>query len=257
MEFVLLGRDLMTKINYNHSKNLHLLDAPSKIFPMILQKYDPKSILDVGCGLGTWLKVISDCGIDDFLGIDGIEVADDSFLVSKSRFQKQNLISHWDLDRKFDLLLCLEVAEHLPSESADSFIQTLTNHSDIIVFSAAVPHQPGQGHINCQWINYWQDLFNKYGYACFDEIRPIIWSKSFPEWWYKQNIFIAKKDVDSGSESRISSMIHPDLYTDLYKSYIKTEESLNMIMSGKGNFSRHTKLFLKSFKNLLTLKINK
>jgi len=255
----------MQNINYNHSQNLHLLDAPSQMFPIINDTYKPRSLLDVGCGLGTWLKIASDCGIDDFLGIDGIEVEDDSFLVSKNRFQKQNLISHWDLGRKFDLLICLEVAEHLPSESADSFIQALTNHSDVIVFSAAVPNQPGQGHINCQWINYWQNLFNKYDYACFDEIRPIIWNKSFPEWWYKQNIFIARKDeVKAGKESRISSMIHPDFYIDLYKSYIKieecyirAEESLNMIMSGKGNFSCHIKVFLKSVKNLLTLKMNK
>lgn len=248
----------MTKIHYNHSQNIHLLDAPSNIFPIIIQKYDPQSVLDVGCGLGTWLKVISDCGIDDFLGVDGIEIAEDSFLVSKNRFQKQNLISHWDLGRDFDLILCLEVAEHLPRDSASNFIRCLTNHSDIIVFSAAVPNQPGQGHINCQWINYWQDLFNKYGYACFDEIRPTIWSKSFPEWWYKQNIFIAKKDeVNAGREPRISSMIHPDFYTNLYNSHTQIEESLNMIMSGKGNFSCHTKVFLKSVKNLLTFKINK
>ncbi|MCA6585344.1 MAG: methyltransferase domain-containing protein [Pseudanabaena sp.] len=255
MAFALSLKKVMhSNINYNHSQNLHILDAPSIIFPIINSLYNPKSILDVGCGLGTWLKVISDSGIEDFVGIDGIEVRDEDFFVSKENFQKYDLKNSWDIGRKFDLLFCLEVAEHLPSNSSTNFIQNLIKHSDTIIFSAACPYQPGQGHINCQWIDYWQDLFNKYGYACFDEIRPLIWNKNFPEWWYKQNIFIAKKDeVNVGKEPRIISMVHPDLY----ESYVRLSESFDVITSGNASFSTYLQMLIKSVKKLIFRRINK
>ena len=127
MEFALSLKKVMTNnINYTHSQNLHTLDAPSIIFPIINNLYKPQSILDVGCGLGTWLKVVSDSGIKDFLGIDGIEVRDEDFFVSKKNFQEYDLTDSWNIERKFNLLLCLEVAEHLPSDSASNFIQNLT-----------------------------------------------------------------------------------------------------------------------------------
>jgi SAM-dependent methyltransferase len=244
----------MQNINYNHSQNLHTLDAPSVIFPIINNTYKPRSILDVGCGLGTWLKVASNYGIEDFFGIDGIEVSDEDFFISKENFKQQNLTEYWDLGRKFDLILCLEVAEHLPSDSSANLIYSLTNNSDTIVFSAACPHQPGQGHINCQWIEYWQNLFNKNGYACFDEIRPVVWNENFSEWWYKQNIFIARKDeVNAGKEARIFSMIHPDLY----KGYVKESELLDLIACGNSNPKMYIKLFFMSVRKKYFAKLIK
>lgn len=258
-EFALSLKKVMhSNINYNHSQNLHIIDAPSIIFPIINSLYNPQSILDVGCGLGTWLKVISDSGIEDFLGIDGIEVRDEDFFVSKENFQKYDLTDSWNIKRKFNLLFCLEVAEHLPSNSASSFIQNLTKHSDTIIFSAACPNQPGQGHINCQWIDYWQDLFNKYGYACYDEIRPLIWDENFPEWWYKQNIFIAKKDeANAAKEPRIISKVHPDLFTSYVNTSMALSESLDHLKGGNASFRIYLQMLVRGAKKLIIRRLNK
>jgi hypothetical protein len=249
---------IMKNINYTHSENLHIIDGPSIICPVINNLYKPRSVLDVGCGLGTWLKVISDLGVEDFLGIDGIEVPDEIFFISKDNFKKYDLVDYWDIGRKFDLLFCLEVAEHLPSNFASNLIQNLTQHSDIIVFSAACPNQPGQGHINCQWLDYWQSIFNEYGYACYDEIRPLIWDKNFPEWWYKQNLFIAKKDkINAGKEDRIISKVHPDLYEIYTNKSLELLQSLDQIKSGNSNFSIYLKMLIRGLKKQILRRINK
>ena len=65
------------------------------------------------------------------------------------------------LERKFDLAISLEVAEHLKSSSSEDFVQSLTTLAPMILFSAAIPHQGGLHHINEQWLEYWGDLFNK------------------------------------------------------------------------------------------------
>ena len=61
------------------------------------------------------------------------------------------------LDRTSDLVVCLEVAEHVPPLSAGDFIASLTRLASIILFSAAIPYQGGDGHLNEQWPEYWAD----------------------------------------------------------------------------------------------------
>jgi len=57
-------------------------------------------------------------------------------------------------------------------------VTSLRAHADTVIFSAACPGQEGQGHINCQWPSYWQALFNRNGFECVDDIRPVIWGNT-------------------------------------------------------------------------------
>jgi len=45
--------------------------SAKEIVPLVLELIQPKSVIDVGCGLGTWLSVFKQHGIEDFLGVDG------------------------------------------------------------------------------------------------------------------------------------------------------------------------------------------
>ncbi|PSR17465.1 hypothetical protein C8255_12480 [filamentous cyanobacterium CCP3] len=242
----------MNNIDYDHFKNVHVLDGPSIIFPLIKEKYLVESILDVGCGLGIWLKVASDCGVKDSMGIDGIEIENSQFLAPKSNFKKQDLTNSWEIGRKYDVVICLEVAEHLPSEAEHNLISSLVKHSDLVIFSAACPHQGGQGHINCQWPEHWQNLFNEYGYSCLDELRPLLWNKKFPEYWYKQNIFVAKKDpFGAGLEPKIMPIIHPDFYFSLQNN----RKSYAVLLSGNAGLGTYFSLFVKAFKVFIKSKL--
>lgn len=205
------------EIKYFHEEEIHNTSSAGLILPIVLGLINPKSILDIGCGIGTWLSVAKKLGIKDLIGVDG-EYVDPKLLgkyLNNEEFLSYDLTQTLDLKRKFDLCLCLEVAEHLPESSSDTLVKTLIKHSDSILFSAAIPGQGGQNHVNEQWPNYWSEKFLKHGYVFLDIIRPLIWNNSNVDFWYKQNIFLVVKDsheLASNFPSSSLSLVHPELY---------------------------------------------
>ena len=116
-----------------------------------------------------------------------------TWIAGFSRFRKTvslagDLAQPLQIDRRFDLALSLEVAEHLPPECGSEFVQTLTDLSSVILFSAAIPFQGGTDHLNEQWPEYWADRFDARGYVPIDCIRRRIWRNEDVEWWYAQNL---------------------------------------------------------------------
>lgn len=201
------------KIDYDHSLNSHSSTSAERVLDKFLAGPLPESFLDVGCGTGTWIAAAVKMGIKDVFGVDGIPLSEDRLLFPISRLLHRDLTTEWNLSRKFDLLVCLEVAEHLHEFSADQLIASLTAHSDRILFSAAPPNQPGQHHVNGQWPEYWQTKFNQNGFVCDDSIRWEVWNDSQIEPWYRQNLFVAQKTEDEAEpEPRIRSVIHPDAW---------------------------------------------
>jgi len=54
----------------------------------------------------------------------------------------------------------------------------------VVVFSAAIPFQQGDGHINEQWPSFWSNLFAAHGYDCLPDLRHRAWSNPSIEVWY-------------------------------------------------------------------------
>ena len=148
------------------------------------------SVCDVGCGVGTWLSVWQELGVTDIYGIDGDYVDRAHLMVEANRFHPHDLTQPVRVERTFDLAMCLEVAEHLPPERAESLVADLTRLAPIVLFSAAVPMQGGTNHINEQWQDYWAGLFDRNGFEVFDVIRPRVWGDERISRWYRQNTLI-------------------------------------------------------------------
>jgi len=155
--------------------------------PIILDWVQPKRVVDVGCGDGTWLSVFREQGVIDVLGIDGDYVEPENLQIPVHQFMTWNLTQPVLLNQTFDLAVSLEVAEHLPEESAFGFVDTLVRLSDVVLFSAAIPHQGGTNHINEQWPDYWIALFEAQGYIAIDILRGRIWDNAEVQPWYAQN----------------------------------------------------------------------
>jgi SAM-dependent methyltransferase len=179
---------------YEMQRNGSLLSA-RKIVPEVLRLAgNCKSVVDVGCGVGTWLKVFEENGITDFLGIDGDYVDARMLEISAAHFHPHDLRTPLNFGRQFDLVVSLEVAEHLPPDRADVFIDTLTSLGPIVLFSAAVPFQNGNNHINEQWPDYWAEQFARRGFVPVDAVRKFVWSDSDVEPWYAQNTLLFVKE---------------------------------------------------------------
>lgn len=205
-----------------------------------------ESAVDFGCGVGTWLSVLKEKGAKDIQGYDGNWVDQNLLVIDKLNFTSADLSKKITINKKYDLAISLEVAEHLPASFADEFVATLTSASDFVLFSAAIPEQSGNFHINEQWPDYWAKIFLKYDFLAFDFIRNKIWNDKEIPFWYKQNIlFFAKKqraqDVKEEITVNISSLVHPDLF-------LKKSAALKVGIKGS------LKLFFRAIKNYLTSK---
>jgi hypothetical protein len=110
--------------------------------------------------------------------------------IPPERFTARDLERPLDLGRTFDLVVSLEVAEHLPPESAATFVASLTGLGSLVLFSAAAPHQGGTHHVNEQWPAYWARLFEERGHVAVDCLRRRLWADERVEWWYAQNMVL-------------------------------------------------------------------
>jgi hypothetical protein len=96
----------------------------------------------------------------------------------------------FSLSERFDLAISLEVAEHLPRRSASGFVRSLCQLAPIVLFSAAVPGQGGEHHVNEQWPEYWRQAFANHHFVMFDPFRPLLWHDERVAFYYRQNLFL-------------------------------------------------------------------
>lgn len=178
--------------------------SAAAVVPRVVERFEPHTVVDVGCGEGIWGKAFEDAGCE-VLGLDGHP---EPIIPARSVDLRETLPT---FENRFDLAVCLEVAEHLPLERAASFIAELCGLSDTILFSAAVPGQGGTDHLNEQWPQYWVDLFNDNGFVVFDDLRWAIWEDERVSWWYRQNLLVARVPgrLDEPGPSVAQAVIHP------------------------------------------------
>jgi SAM-dependent methyltransferase len=193
------------------------------IVPLVMELVQPRSVVDVGCGVGTWLSVFAENGVSDMLGIDGDYVPRKQLEIPSEQFQSADLGEPLQVGRRFDLAMSLEVAEHLPPASSEQFVASLVKLADVVLFSAAIPKQRGSEHVNERWQSWWAERFGEHGFAAVDCVRRRIWSNPNVEWWYAQNVIVyvsrerLRRDARLRQEHELMgtsalSLVHPALY---------------------------------------------
>jgi len=186
------------------------LASAREVVPIVIEGLAPQSVVDIGCGTGTWLSVFRENGSPNILGLDGPWAKQDGQLIDEGSFHAATFNPPPDATAReailakfkavhpdanlFDLCMSLEVAEHIDPPNANAFVAFLTSLSDAVLFSAAIPGQGGTGHVNEQQLSYWAAKFMALGYSIFDVVRPRIWDNETVRWNYRQNMVLFCKD---------------------------------------------------------------
>jgi hypothetical protein len=129
----------------------------------IYETFWPKSLADIGSGCGVYSHFFAGRGVR-VLSLDGVRPPpQDSFPVETViRDLTHPVENSWG---PFDVVLCLEVAEHIPEADCDTFLDNLARFGDTIVMSAAPPFQGGHHHVNEQPKRYWVEKMARRGFA--------------------------------------------------------------------------------------------
>jgi SAM-dependent methyltransferase len=223
--------------------------SAQRIVPLVLALVPARAVLDVGCGTGHFLRAFHEAGVSHIAGIDGDYVPRDQLVIDQSRFQPCDLTRGFDLERRYDIVVSLEVAEHLPPAAAEPFVESLIRHGSVVLFSAAIPYQGGTGHLNEQWPSYWAELFARRGYQAYDAIRPAIWRDREVAWWYRQNILVFADAQARSAHPALAvrtpvsgatlDLVHPDNYAAKAHSWHAAAgrlEQLQAFLSGGSSF---------------------
>ncbi len=200
------------------------LRTAQQVIPIVQQFVPIRSVCDVGCGVGTWLRAFLEAGAKDIAGLDGYYV-ENLLEIPDSAFHRVDLRQPLRLDRSFDIAMSIEVAEHLPERRSISFVEDLTRLAPVVLFSAAIPRQGGTAHINEQWQSQWAAIFAHYDFVTCDVLRPLIWDNADIARWYRQNILLfCRRDflpevpkLASRRDNALPlSVVHPQQYLEIW-----------------------------------------
>lgn len=150
----------------------------------------PHSVVDLGGNTGAWCKAFKEAGAQKVLCIDHPRTLRENLLIDASEFLAWDLGTALPAPVPCDLAVSLEVLEHVPEPAGEAAVDFLTQSAPVVLFSAAVPGQPGWEHINCRPHAYWKELFQRRGFKRLDIIRPRIMADPSMPFWYRQNLFL-------------------------------------------------------------------
>jgi SAM-dependent methyltransferase len=194
----------------------------------------PRSMLDVGCGTGSWLSVAREMGVEHVVGIDGSSVPESLLELPAECFVAQDLNNELAVSRRFDLAMCLEVAEHLSPGRGEGLVAELAASSDAVLFGAAIPEQIGTHHINCRWQSYWSRLFEAHGYSRLAFVQQRFWHDRRVNVVYRQNaaVYLRRSRYSAEQWETLSAqlgganfpvdVVHPELYM-LYLNQLRNQ----------------------------------
>jgi len=234
-----------------YAEEMYAEDRPSPsarvVVPMVIELTHPLSVLDVGCGRGAWLSAFIANGIEQVVGLDGDYIPPSTLLFPADRFRPTNLSIRFEIPPdRFDLAICLEVAEHLPAANSRHLVRQLTSAASQVLFSAAPPGQEGGGHINCKPLSYWREIFEEFGFRMLDPFRPKLRDDRRVAWWYRQNmVMFASPDAMTANPALANWEVPPGLESEWVHMWVADAQAGTAIRRLAGRVIRRARKALR------------
>jgi hypothetical protein len=140
----------------------------------------PATVLDAGCAKGFLIEQLRRRQVEAW-GIDISDYAIGQAHESIRAFCKVGSITE-PFDRTYDLIVCIEVVEHMPPADAARAIANLCAHTDDILFSSSPDDFAEATHINVQPAEHWAEAFARQGFfhdLSFDASFITPWAARF------------------------------------------------------------------------------
>lgn len=153
---------------------------------------NPNRVIDMGCGPGMHVYALRG------LEVEAIGYDIDERVLDKPYLHHKSIFNVWS-DEQADLVLCLEVAEHLPENVSDQVVEACVDaldHHGILIWTAAIPGQGGVGHINCQPKEYWEAKFKQNNMTRLHQLEGEMLDyirRGYHMGWFTQNAMIFLK----------------------------------------------------------------
>lgn len=155
-----------------------------ELWNWIINKFNIKSVLDIGCGSGYSSLYFKNLGCE-VLGVDGLEENINELnnkgvngIINDYQIGPANIVA------KYDLCWCCEFVEHVKDIYIDNFMKNI-KQCNVVAMTHALPNQNGHHHVNCQGSMYWRNKFQEYGYKI--DIESTIKSKQYDGYFWKHS----------------------------------------------------------------------
>lgn len=202
----------------------------------------PKSVLDVGCGVGGWSLAFKEAGVKNLILLDHPSNSRENLLFQENEFYTADFQITIPQVYKADLVICFEVLEHINPKYCHAVIEYLTKCSDTVLFSAAIPGQGGYNHVNENFSSYWEAIFEQFGFRKYDIVRPLILFDNQIEYFIRQNIFLYVKGKGLLHTTEHKAFLPPDFEIINRKILDKHKSPLALLKMMPGSFKKTMKL---------------
>lgn len=173
--------------SYGHHKTEYITDkwlmGNFKLLAFSLKNKFPdvKTHLDVGCAAGFLVKNMREVGIES-TGVDlpyiiGSTNVEGLHAYDLTRIYLPHVLPH----KKYDLVTCIEVAEHIyPEDENELFVNLRNLTGKYLMFSSDSNDVSEPTHVNVNDAGYWSARLKVNGFIPIPEsYRPIPWAMFF------------------------------------------------------------------------------
>lgn len=158
----------------DYRKKEHWKPFFDNIAKNIVEKFNPKTVLDAGCAMGYLVEALRSRGVEAY----GFDVSDYAISNADEKIKPYCFVHSitddlpGSLPQKFDLIVTIEVLEHLFPEDGSKAIKNLCKYSDTIIFTSTPNDIEDMTHLNVQQSEYWCKEFAKNMFFK-DHVQPV------------------------------------------------------------------------------------